>query len=156
MKVSSDSFMLAHNLFATAGIGSKSSTKDINEDTSLSQLIGYELYYEAVGATDADIAAVSDDDDDDDYTATKAHMVLYPGVGIPTSDTGGQVVFTGMVLLPQLQQEVMANRAKEQEIYDYYSSEAIVVRSEQLQRLSAVVAVAITVTAEVLLLLLLL
>jgi hypothetical protein len=90
MKVSSDSFMLAHNLFATAGIGSKSSTKDINEDTSLSQLIGYELYYEAVGATDADIAAVSDDDDDD-YTATKAHMVLYPGVGIPTSDTGGRV-----------------------------------------------------------------
>jgi hypothetical protein len=42
-----------------------------------------------------------------------------------------------VVPLPQLQQEVMANRDREQEIYDYYSNEAIVVRLEQLQRLSS-------------------
>lgn len=46
-----------------------------------------------------------------------------------------------VVPLPQLQQEVMANRDREQEIYDYYSNEAIVVRSEQLQRLSSSTAV---------------
>jgi hypothetical protein len=46
------------------------------------------------GATDADIAAVSDDQ----ATATIPH-VMYPGCGIPASGTGGQIVFTGVVPL---------------------------------------------------------
>jgi hypothetical protein len=44
-----------------------------------------------------------------------------------------------------LQQEVMANRDREQEIYDYYSNEAIVVRLEQLQRLSSSAAIPVSV-----------
>jgi hypothetical protein len=111
MKVGSESFMLAHHLFVTSGVGSKGITRNINDDTSLSQLAAYDLFYEVVGASDEDIAAVSDDD----YSATKGHMV-YPGCRTPASGTGGQIAFTGVVRLPQLQQEVMANRERTRDI----------------------------------------